>query len=133
MPHEILSEEEFFDEFYADVLEKGLATHSSILSWRISWTEEPGGLQSMGLQRVRHNWVTNTHADSLFECPSNMCVCVCVCVVSEDDSFSEYHSDSDDVNIRPAKRQKTLMIDSDKEIENELHNAGECYFASAEE
>ena len=57
----------------------------------------------------------------------------CVCVVSEDDSFSEYRSDSDDVNIRPAKRQKTLMIDSDKEIENELHNAGECYFASAEE
>ena len=53
--HEIFSEEEFFDEFYADILEKGLAAHSSILSWRISWTEEPGGLQSMGLQRVRHN------------------------------------------------------------------------------
>ena len=33
-------------------LEKGMATHSSILSWRIPWTEEPGGLQSMGLQRV---------------------------------------------------------------------------------
>ena len=33
-------------------LEKGMATHSSILSWRISWTEEPGGLQSMGSQRV---------------------------------------------------------------------------------
>ena len=34
-------------------LEKGMATHSSILAWRIPWTEEPGGLQSMGLQRVR--------------------------------------------------------------------------------
>ena len=33
-------------------LEKGMATHSSILAWRIPWTEEPGGLQSMGLQRV---------------------------------------------------------------------------------
>ena len=33
-----------------DPLEKGMATHSSILSWRIPWTEEPGGLQSMGLQ-----------------------------------------------------------------------------------
>ena len=35
-----------------------MATHSSILARRILWTEEPGGLQSMGLQRVRHNWVT---------------------------------------------------------------------------
>ena len=33
------------------LLEKGMATHSSILTWRIPWTEEPGGLQSMGLQR----------------------------------------------------------------------------------
>ena len=37
------------------VLEKEMATHSSILSWKIPWTEEPGRLQSMGLQRVRHN------------------------------------------------------------------------------
>ena len=36
-------------------LEKGLATHSSILARRIPWTEEPGGLQSLGLQRVRHD------------------------------------------------------------------------------
>ena len=36
-------------------LEKGMATHSSILAWRIPWTEEPGSLQSMGLQRVRHD------------------------------------------------------------------------------
>ena len=36
-------------------LEKGMATHSSILSWRIPWKEEPGGLQSMGSQRVRHD------------------------------------------------------------------------------
>ena len=38
-----------------DPLEKGKATHSSILAWRIPWREEPGGLQSMGLQRVRHD------------------------------------------------------------------------------
>ena len=37
-----------------------MATHSSILAWRIPWTEELGGLQSMGLQRVAHNWATNT-------------------------------------------------------------------------
>ena len=38
-----------------DPLELEMATHSSILAWRISWTEEPGGLQSMGSQRVRHD------------------------------------------------------------------------------
>ena len=37
-----------------------MATHSSILAWRIPWTEEPGGLQFMGSQRVGHDWVTNT-------------------------------------------------------------------------
>ena len=37
-----------------DPLEKGMATHSSILAWRIPWTKESGGLQSMGLQRVGH-------------------------------------------------------------------------------
>ena len=39
-----------------DPLEEGMATHSSILAWKIPWTEKPGGLQSMGLQRVRHDW-----------------------------------------------------------------------------
>ena len=38
-----------------DPMEKGMATHSSILAWRIPWTEEPGGLQSLGLQRVGHD------------------------------------------------------------------------------
>ena len=38
-----------------DPLEKGMGTHTSILAWRIPWTEEPGGLQSMGLQRVGHD------------------------------------------------------------------------------
>ena len=38
-----------------DPLEKGMATHSSILAWKISWTEEPGGLPSIGLQRVKHD------------------------------------------------------------------------------
>ena len=40
---------------------EGQATHYSILAWRSPWTEEPGRLQSMGLQRVRHDQVTNTH------------------------------------------------------------------------
>ena len=41
---------------WEDPLGKGMATHSSILAWRIPWAEEPDGLQSMGLQRVRHDW-----------------------------------------------------------------------------
>ena len=40
---------------WEDPLEKGLATHSSVLAWRIPWRQEPGGLQSMGSQRVRHD------------------------------------------------------------------------------
>ena len=43
-----------------DPLEKELTIHSSILAWRILWTEKPGGLQSVGSQRVRHSWATNT-------------------------------------------------------------------------
>ena len=44
-----------------DPLEEGRATHSSILAWRFPWTEEPGRVQVMGLQRVRHNCETHTH------------------------------------------------------------------------
>ena len=43
-----------------DPLEMGMATHTSVLAWRIPWTEEPGRLQSMGSQRVRHDWATST-------------------------------------------------------------------------
>ena len=43
---------------WEDPLEEGMAIHSSILAWRIPWTEGPSGLQSIGLQRVGHNWAT---------------------------------------------------------------------------
>ena len=43
-----------------DPLEEETATHSSILAWKIPWMEEPGKLQSKGLQIVGHDWVTNT-------------------------------------------------------------------------
>ena len=43
---------------WEDPLEEGIATHSSTLVWRIPWTKEPGGLQSVQLQRVRHDRVT---------------------------------------------------------------------------
>ena len=48
---------------WEDLLEEEMATHSSVLSWTIPWTEEPGGLQSMGSQRVGHDRATkHTHA-----------------------------------------------------------------------
>ena len=47
-------------------LQEGMATHSSIIAWEIPWTEEPGGLQSLELQRVRHNWVLMQHAVIFF-------------------------------------------------------------------
>ena len=46
---------------WEDPLEKELATHSSTFAWRIPWKEEPGRLQSMGLQRVGHDWATSLH------------------------------------------------------------------------
>ena len=49
-----------FDPWVGKIpLEKEMATHSSILAWRIPWTEEPGGLQSTGSQRVGHDWATS--------------------------------------------------------------------------
>ena len=48
-------------------LEKGMAIHSSILVWRNPWTEKPGWLQSVGSQRVRHDWATNTHTDAFLD------------------------------------------------------------------
>ena len=46
-----------------DPLEKEMASHSSILAWEIPWTEEPGGLQSMRLQRVGHDWATHNNSN----------------------------------------------------------------------
>ena len=56
-----------FDSWVRKIsLEEGMATHSSILAWRILWTEEPGRLQSMGLQRARHDWSNTAHMNAPF-------------------------------------------------------------------
>ena len=47
-------------------LEEEMATHSSVLAWRIPWAEEPGGLQSMGSQKVRHSWEHTHSSQSIF-------------------------------------------------------------------
>ena len=51
---------------WEDPLEAGMATHSRILPWRIPWTEEPGGLYSIGSQRVRHSWNDLVHEHTLY-------------------------------------------------------------------
>ena len=58
---------------WEEPLEKGTASYSSILVWRIPWMEEPGGLQSVGLQRVKQDWATHTSTVFTFSpqsCPS---------------------------------------------------------------
>ena len=50
---------------WEDLLEDEMTTHSSILAWRIPWTEEPGGLRCLGLQRVIHHLATNFHPRSV--------------------------------------------------------------------
>ena len=62
------------------------------------------------------------YADTFSDCPSNINT-----RISEDDSSSEYSSDSDDVNIRPTKGQKNIKIGSERERENETHGAGEDF------
>ena len=57
---------------WEDPLEEGIATHSSILAWRIPWTEEPGGLQSMGLQRVGYGFSFSICVSSHPELTSNL-------------------------------------------------------------
>ena len=55
-----------------DPLEKEMTTHPSILAWRIPWMEEPGGLQSTGSQRVRHDWVTSLFLKCFIEFTSEI-------------------------------------------------------------
>ena len=91
---------------WEDPLEEETATHSSILSWEFPWTEEPGGLQSIGLQRVGHDWtcmhahqVANT-APETFKClwlPSVYC-------------FSVAQSCPTLVTPRPAAHQASLSV-----------------------
>ena len=67
---------------WEDALEKGMATHSSILAWRIPWTEEPGGLQSMGSQRVGHDWSNLAHTFIISVCMYLLCIYVWIYLLS---------------------------------------------------
>ena len=61
---------------WKDPLEKGMATHSSIIAWRIPWTKEPSRLQSTESQKVRHNWAPHTR---MYEIYISICIYGCFC------------------------------------------------------
>ena len=63
---------------WEDPLEKGMAIYSSTLAWKIPWTEEPGGLQSMGLLPVGHNWVTSLSLSCIGKGNGNPLQCSCL-------------------------------------------------------
>ena len=67
------------------LLEKEMAPHSSTLAWRIPWTEEPGGLQSVGLQRVGHEWATSRDSQVCLES-------LCASLPSDPSKISEAQS-----------------------------------------
>ena len=80
-----------------DPLEEGMATHSSILAWRIPWTEEHGGLQSIWLQRVGHDWNDSTFGEGPLPGLSMAALyrelawpCSCVCRIAEGALISSY-------------------------------------------
>ena len=60
------------------LLEKPMAAHSSTLAWKILWTEEPGRLQSMGLQRIRYDWATSLSLSCIGEGNGNPLQCSCL-------------------------------------------------------
>ena len=94
---------------WEDPLEEGMATHTSILAWRIPWTEEPGGPQSIGSQRVRHDWVTNasySYCKMNFFMNSSMTFNMCI------DSWSHYHNQSRSINQKKISLCCSLIIKS---------------------
>ena len=60
---------------WEDPLEESIATHSSILAWMIPWSEEPGGQQFMGSQRVGHDWATNTFTSTYYTVFAQYYIC----------------------------------------------------------
>ena len=77
-------------------LEKGMATHSSILAWRTPRTEEPGRLQSMGLQRATHNWTTNPR--TFYWCKITRDLSFQICLTTLHNKLTRYNGMLEDSN-----------------------------------
>jgi len=105
-----------------DPLQKGMATHSSIPTWRIPWAEEPGRVQSKGSQRVGHYWQTNTNAlvisDALGKRDArigfSICISMCCRRCTPTSPRSSLHV--------PSKSEKTCIVWQHR------HGAGLCVF-----
>ena len=74
----IMQETRVWSLGWEDTLEKAMATHSSTLAWKIPWTEEPGGLQSMGSLGVEHDWATSLSLSCIGEGHGNPLQCSCL-------------------------------------------------------
>ena len=105
-----------------DPLEKEMATHPTILAWRTPWTEEPGGLQSMGSQRVGHNW-NDCHFDFTWSRSETRFV-----FLASDASFSstilDSHSDLPAVMVL-----RTVLLLTTKLIPLQRHSTGSMLMA----
>ena len=77
-------------------LEEEMATHSSILAWRIPWTEEPGGLQSVGLQTVEHDWMTEHNTTTTFSCWWFPAASGCFDGLTGEDEHTSFYPDNHD-------------------------------------
>ena len=80
---------DFTFTFYFHALEKEMATHSSVLAWRILWTGEPGGLLFMGSHRIRYDWGNLAAAAATISDVEHFCMCsLAVCINSLEKSLS---------------------------------------------
>ena len=114
-----------------DPLEKGMATHSSILAWRIPWTEESGGLQSTGLQRAGHDWATNTHTylpekDTIIVIRdgSKSVRILCLCVMGREWDYVHLYKRKWKVNVLVAQSCLTLCDPMDWNSPNKNTGVG---------
>ena len=86
--------------------------HFSVLAWRIPWTEGPGGLQSMGLQRVRHNWASNTHTQNFNQGDTDSSKTTC----SEEDKESGAYRDKSHKVVNSFLKRTVIDSEASQEI-----------------
>ena len=95
-----------------DPLEEEMATHSSILTWRIPWTEDPDRLQSMGSQRVGHNWATSL-SFFLWVYLTMVIVIIALSLCCNQEGIFLWFSPGESSGIPRGKSHKTLVLSKD--------------------
>ena len=100
----------FWSLGWDDPLEKGMATHSSILGWRIPWKEEPGRLQSKGSQRVGHDWATFTFSVGLDESQAGI-------KIARRNTNNLRYADGNILMAKSEEELRSLLMRAKKEVE----------------